>query len=166
MNHTKSWLKWKLSYYNLGLRLQDGEVEDASIDRTYLQKRLTRRYQGIHLALEVKTFDNSTPVMVLSTESSSQKHVLSTASCQWHHRKREREREKPAHKQLQSKGWVTTLSKTDLTWPRGQLLDMPRLQVVKTHKPTSRNLITFKWILAKFEVIGTRGLWPILRMQV
>jgi hypothetical protein len=82
MNHTKSWLKWKLSYYNLGLRLQDGEVEDASIDRTYLQKRLTQRYQGIHLALEVKTFNNSTPVMVLSTESSSQKHVLSTASCQ------------------------------------------------------------------------------------
>jgi hypothetical protein len=46
-------------------------VEDASKERTFYQKRLTRRYKSIHVTLEVKTyFSNSTPVTGPSMKSS------------------------------------------------------------------------------------------------
>jgi hypothetical protein len=56
-----------------------------------------------HLALEVKTFFvNSTHATGPSTKSSPQKPRLPTDSRHRHHRKREKE--KPTHKILQSKG--------------------------------------------------------------
>jgi hypothetical protein len=48
--------------------------------------------KNIHIALRVKTsFDNSTPMMGSSTESSSQKSGAPTNSRHWHHRKEEKE---------------------------------------------------------------------------
>jgi hypothetical protein len=76
------------------------------------------------------------------------------------------EGKKPAHKGLQSKAGVTMLSKTDPTWPSGQLLDMQRIQAVRTHKLTSTTLITFKQVLPMFKVIRIIGLQPILSMQL
>jgi hypothetical protein len=82
--------------------LQEGETKDGSKDRIFLQERLTRCHKSIYLALEVKTFfGNSMPTTGPSTESNTQKPGLPTNSCHQHCRKREKE--KPAHKELQSK---------------------------------------------------------------
>jgi hypothetical protein len=86
--------------------------------------------RGIHLALEVKTsFDNSTPTMGSSTESSSQKPAVATDNHHQHHQKEEKEN-------LLIKNYKTKLKRLHsarLTC-RDQavrFLDMQRVQVVK-----------------------------------
>jgi hypothetical protein len=93
--------------------------------------------------MEVKNFfDNSTPAMEPSTESSSQKVGLPTANHHRHCRERERRRNlhtksyKANHERLCS----ARLARHDQA---AKLLDKQRLQAVKTHKPTLVNFNHF-----------------------
>jgi hypothetical protein len=77
--HTKTWLKYKLSYYGFVLRLQGKEAENASKDRTtvevsHFSGSVQLNVKDTHLTLEVKIFfDNSTPATGSSKESSTQR---------------------------------------------------------------------------------------------
>jgi hypothetical protein len=92
--------------------------------------------KSIHLTLEVKTFlDNSTPTMGSSTESNTYKPGLPTDNCHRHHRKEEKGN-------LHTKSYKAKLEQlcSARLAHRDQavrLLDMQRLQVIKTHKPTT-----------------------------
>jgi hypothetical protein len=115
----KTMIKVEIKLLQLVLRLEDREAEECFKRWNNLRKRWIWHHKSIHLPLEVKTFfGNSTSVMGPNTESNTPKPVLPTDSHHRHHRKREKE--EYAHEKLQSKAWVTTLSKINQSWPNDQ----------------------------------------------
>jgi hypothetical protein len=137
----KTMVSLKIKLLHFSLRITRLRSRRCFKRWTYLQKRLTQWCKSIHLALEVKTFfGNSTTAMGPSIDP-----ALRSMDFPWTAviSNTERERRSSLHmKKLQSNAWAITLRKTDPTWPSGQLLDMTRLQVVKTikHATTSFNL--------------------------
>jgi hypothetical protein len=90
--------------------------------------------KDIHLALEVKTFfDNSTPAMGLTAETSTKKIGLPTNSHQRHHRKRGKE--ETCTQQLKSK--LKRLCSARRHDQAVTLLDMQRFQAIKTQAYSS-----------------------------
>jgi hypothetical protein len=86
--------------------------------------------KGIHLTLKVKTsFDNSTPVMGSSTESSSQTPGVFTDSHHRHHQKEEKENlQTKIYKAKLERLRSVRLARCDQAV---RLLDMQMLQVVR-----------------------------------
>jgi hypothetical protein len=106
--------------------------------------------KGIHLVLEVKTsFGNSTPTTGSSTESSSQNLGVPTNS---HHRHRQKEEKVNLHtKSYKAKYDRLRLARLTRQNQAVRLLDMQRLQAIKTHKHIAVIFKHLKQILAMFE---------------
>jgi hypothetical protein len=107
----------------------------------HLQKHITRRHKSIHLALEVKTlFDNSTPAMGSSVESSTQSLDFPLMVINGIAGREERRNMLTIVKAKLKQLHLARLTRHDQAV---RLLDMPRLQVVKTLKPTTTSFNHF-----------------------
>jgi hypothetical protein len=130
-----------------------------------LRKRITQRHKRIHLTLRVKTFfDNSTLATGSSTKSST--HSLDFPLMVINGiagGKRERE---TAHKSYKVKLERLRSKRPTRHDQMVRLLDMPRLLVVKTLKPTQLALISYNQVLAMFKMIRIICLQIMLSMQV